>query len=148
MSGSGSYISEYFLSSTIFDTSIFLILFMLIFIVLFLGDPSPSIWPKVSNTYIRADYWKRSWCWERLMAKGEEGSRGWGGWTASVTQWTWVWASSRRQWRTGKPGLLQSTGSQRVGHNLVTEQQQQIEYIKYILLTKHWNKLPYKYYII
>ena len=38
-------------------------------------------------------------------------------------QWTWVWASSRRWWRTGKPGVLQSMGSQRVGHNWVTEQQ-------------------------
>ena len=37
------------------------------------------------------------------------------------TQWIWVWASSRRWWRTGKAGILQSTGSQRVGHDLVTE---------------------------
>ena len=39
------------------------------------------------------------------------------GWMASPTQWTWVWASSGRWWRTGKPGVLQSMGSQRVGHN-------------------------------
>ena len=41
-----------------------------------------------------------------------------------TTQWTWVWASSRRWWRTEKPGMLQSIRSQRVGHNWATEQQQ------------------------
>ena len=45
-------------------------------------------------------HWKRTWCWERLKA-GEEGDgRGWDGWMASLTQWTWVWASSRTLWRT------------------------------------------------
>ena len=44
---------------------------------------------------------------------------------ASPTQWIWVWASSRRWWETGKPGVLQSSGSKRVGHDWVTEQQQQ-----------------------
>ena len=67
--------------------------------------------------------WKRLWCWERLRAGGEEGDRGWDGWMASPTQWTRAWASSGRQWRTGKPGLLQFMGSQRLRHNLVTEQQ-------------------------
>ena len=42
---------------------------------------------------------------------------------ASLTQWTWVWANSRIQWRTGKPGTLHSMGLQRVGHDLATEQQ-------------------------
>ena len=40
-------------------------------------------------------HWKRPWCWERLRA-GEEGNRGWDGWTASSTQWTWVWTNFRR----------------------------------------------------
>ena len=44
--------------------------------------------------------WKRPWCWERLRARGEGDDRGWDGWRASPTQWLWVWASSRRQWRT------------------------------------------------
>ena len=66
-------------------------------------------------------HWKRSWCWERLKAKAEGGDRGWDGWMASPTQWTWVWANSGRQWRTGKPGMLQFTGSQSVGHHLATE---------------------------
>ena len=54
---------------------------------------------------------------------GEGDNRGGDGWMASPTQWVWVWASSRRWWRTEKPGMLQSMGSQRVGHDLATEQQ-------------------------
>ena len=69
-------------------------------------------------------HWKRPSCWERLRAEGEGGDRGWGGWMTSPTQWTWIWANSRRYWRTGKPGVLQSMGSQRIGHDWVTEQQQ------------------------
>ena len=45
-----------------------------------------------------------------------------------LTQWTWIRASSRRQWSTGKPGVLQSMGSQRVGHDWATEQ---LEYYTY-----------------
>ena len=48
-------------------------------------------------------------------------SRGWDGWTASPTQWTWVWVNSKSWWWTGRPGMLQSTRSQSVGHNWVTE---------------------------
>ena len=51
------------------------------------------------------------------LRQEEKGTRGRGGWMASLTQWTWVCASSRRWWRTGKPGVLQSMGSQRVGHD-------------------------------
>ena len=59
-------------------------------------------------------HWKRPWCWERLKAGGEGDDRAWDGWMASLTQWTWVWASSRSWWWTGKPGTLQSMGPQRV----------------------------------
>ena len=62
-------------------------------------------------------HWKRTWCWERLKAGGEGDGRGWDGWRASPTQWTWVWANSRSWWWTGRPGVLQSRGSQRVRHN-------------------------------
>ena len=64
----------------------------------------------------------RPWCWETLKAEGEEGDRGWNGWMASPTQRTWTWANSGRWWGTGKPGMLQSMGLQRVRHNLATEQ--------------------------
>ena len=57
-------------------------------------------------------HWKRPWCWERLTAGGEGDDRGWDGWMASLTWWTWVSASSRRWWRTGRPGMLQSMGSE------------------------------------
>ena len=53
----------------------------------------------------------------------EKGMMGWDGWIASPTQWTQVWANSGRCWRTGKPGVVQSMGSQRVGHDWATEQQ-------------------------
>ena len=57
-------------------------------------------------------HWKRPWCWERLKAGGEGDDRGWDGWMASSTQRTWVRANSGRWWRTGRPGVLQSMGSQ------------------------------------
>ena len=66
-------------------------------------------------------HWKRPWCWERLKAGGEAGDRGWDGWMASPTQWTWVWVGLESWWWTGKPGVLQSMGSQRVGHNWAIE---------------------------
>jgi len=65
-------------------------------------------------------HWKRPWCWERLKMRGERDDRGWDSWMASLTQWTWVWASSR-WWRTGKPGVLQSMGPQIVTHNWATD---------------------------
>ena len=64
---------------------------------------------------------KNNRCWERLKVGGEGDDRGWDGWMASPTRWTWVWASSGSWWWTGRPGLLQSTESQRVGHDWATE---------------------------
>ena len=66
-------------------------------------------------------HWKRSWCWERLKEGGKGDDRGWDGWIASLTWWTWVWASSRSWSWIGKPGMLQSMKLQRVGHNSPTE---------------------------
>ena len=62
-------------------------------------------------------HWKSSWCWEGLGAGGE----GWDDWMASPTWWTWVWVNSRRWWWTGRPGVLQFMGLQRVGHDWATE---------------------------
>ena len=56
-------------------------------------------------------WWKTPWCWERLRAGGEGDDRGWDGWMASLTRWTWVSASSGSWWWTGKPGVLRSMGS-------------------------------------
>ena len=64
---------------------------------------------------------KKPWYWERLKVGGEANGRGWDGWMASPTQWTWVWVNSGSWWWTGKPGVLQSLGSRRVGHDWVTK---------------------------
>ena len=77
---------------------------------------TPVLWPPDELTP-----WKRPWCRERLKAEGEGVNRGWDGWMASPIQWTWVWVGSRSWWWTGKPGVLQSIGLQRVRHDWVTE---------------------------
>ena len=68
-----------------------------------------------------ADSFERPWCWERLKAGREGDDRGWDGWMASPTQWTWVWVDSSSWWWIGRPGVLQFMGLQRVGHAWVTE---------------------------
>ena len=52
-----------------------------------------------------------------LGAGGEGDDRGWDGWMASLTRWTWVWVNSRSWWWTGRPGMLRFMGSHRVGHD-------------------------------
>ena len=79
---------------------------------------TPILWPPDVR---KLTHLKRPWCWERLKAGGEGDNRGWDGWMASPTQWTWVWVNSGSRWWTGRPGVLQSVGSQRVGHNWATE---------------------------
>ena len=69
----------------------------------------------------RVDSLERLWCWEGLGAGGEGDDRGWDGWMASLTWWTWVWVNSGSWWWTGRPGVLQFMGFQRVGHDWATE---------------------------
>ena len=82
-------------------------------------------WSWNSNTLAtlckEATHWKRPWCWERLMARGEGDDREWDGWMSSLTRWTGVWVSSGSWWWIGKPGVLQSMELQRIGHDWVTE---------------------------
>ena len=66
-------------------------------------------------------HWKRPWCWEGLRARGEGVDRGWDGWMASLTRWTWVWVNSGSWWWTGRLGMLRFMGSQRVGHDWATD---------------------------
>ena len=66
-------------------------------------------------------HWKRPWCWEGLQAGGERDDRGWDGWMASPTRWTWVWVNSGSWWWTGSPGMLRFMGLQRVRHDWATE---------------------------
>ena len=82
-------------------------------------------WSRNSNTLAtwceELTHGKWPWCWERLKAGGEGDDTGWDGWMASPTRQSWVWASSGSWWWTGRPGMLQSMGSQRAGHDWVTE---------------------------
>ena len=79
---------------------------------------TPIIWPP---HYEELTHWKRPWCWEGLGAGGEGDNRGWDGWMASPTPWTWIWVNSRSWWWTRRPGVLWFMGSQRAGHDWVTE---------------------------
>ena len=98
-------------------------------------------WKWSSNTLAtwckELTHWKRPWCWERLKAGGERDNRGWDGRMASLTRWTWVWAGSGSWWWTGKPGLLQSMGLQRVRHNWATELTEDTRKIRHILICIH-----------
>ena len=76
----------------------------------------------LATWYEELTHWKRPWCWERLKTGGEGDDRGWEGWMASPTQWTWVWANSRRWWRTGSLAWCSPWGH-RVRHEWVTEEQ-------------------------
>ena len=69
----------------------------------------------------RVDSLEQIWCWEGLGARGEGDNRGWDGWIASLTRWTWVWVNSRSWWWTGRPDVLRFMGSQRVGHDWPTD---------------------------
>ena len=75
-------------------------------------------WSWNSNTlaiwYKELTHLKRPWCWARLKVGREWDDKGWDGWMASPIQWTWVWVNSRSWWWIGRPGMLQSLGSQRV----------------------------------
>ena len=87
-------------------------------------------------------YLKRPWSWERLKAGGEGADRGWDDWMASLTQWTWVWATSRSWWWTGKAGVLQSMGLQRVRYDWVTELNQTLTpspTFSLCCLTAYWS---------
>ena len=89
-------------------------------------------------------HWKRPWCWERLRAGGEGVDRGWDGWMASLTWWTWVWVDSRSWWWTGRPGVLWFVGLQRVGHDRATELNKDPFQTPYFLLEhihNFWHRL-------
>ena len=78
---------------------------------------TPILWPPHVKSWLTG----KDWCWEGLGA-GEEGDdQGWDGWMVSLTRWAWVWVNSRSWWWTGRPGVLQFMGSQRVRHDWETE---------------------------
>ena len=69
----------------------------------------------------RVDSLEKTLMLEGMGAGGEGDDRGWDGWMVSPTQWTWVWVNSRSWWWTGRPSVLWVMGSQRFGHDWVTE---------------------------
>ena len=83
-----------------------------------LQQAAPILWPPDMKNWL---IWKDCWCWERLKAGGEGEDRGWDGWVASPTQWTWIWVSSGSWWWTGRPEVLQSMGLPRVRHTCATD---------------------------
>ena len=93
-------------------------------------------------------HWKRPWCWERLRA-GKGGDRGWDGWMASPTRWTWVWTSSRSWWWTGRPwrswGHKEWDTTERLNNNRFKERAskwRKISSMAHFLESylKHWHK--------
>ena len=75
----------------------------------------------LTTSWEELTHWKRLWCWEGLRAGGEGDDRGWDGWMAPLTWWTWVWVNSGSWWWTGRPAVLRFMGSQRVRHDWETE---------------------------
>ena len=70
---------------------------------------TPVLWPPHAKSWLIG----KDWPWEGLGAGGKGDDRGWDGWMASLTWWTWVWVNSGSWWWTGRPGMLQFMGSQR-----------------------------------
>ena len=103
------------------------------------GDPTSPFWRRSALGFLWRDWcwswncntlaasceelilWKSLWCWEGLGAGGEGDDRGWDGWMASLTRWTWIWVNLGSLWWTGRPGVLWFMGLQRVGHDRATE---------------------------
>ena len=79
---------------------------------------TPIFWPPDAKSWLIG---QKPWCWERLRAGGEGDDRGWDDWMALPTRWTWVWVDFGSWWWTGRPGVLQFMGLQRVGHDWATE---------------------------
>ena len=103
------------------------------------GDPTSPFWRRLALGFLWKEWcwswnsstlatsceelthWKRPWGWEGLGAGGEGDDRGWDGWMALLTRWTWVSVNSGSWWWTGRPGVLWFMGSQRVRHHWATE---------------------------
>ena len=103
------------------------------------GDPTSPFWRRSALAFLWREWcwswnsstlatsceelthWKRLWCWEGFGAGGEGDNGGWDGWMASLTWWMLVWVNSGSWWWTGRPGMLQFMGLQRVGHDWANE---------------------------
>ena len=79
---------------------------------------TPIFWLPDTKSWL---IWKDRDAGKRLKVGGEGDDRGWYGWMALPTRWTRVWVNSGSWWWTGRPGRLQSLGSQKVGYDWATE---------------------------
>jgi len=103
-------------------------------------------WGRNSNTLATSceelTHWKRPWFREGLGAGGEGDDRGWDGWMVSLTRLTWVWVNSGSWWWTGRPGMLQFMGSQRVRQDWATELNEWEDYSIYfgegVEISRNW----------
>ena len=94
------------------------------------------LWPPDAKNWL---IWKDPDAGKDAGKTGGEGvDRGWDAWMASPTQWTWVWVSCGSWWWTGRPGVLQSLGSQRVGHNWATDLNWHLQ----MILLSHLTCIP------
>ena len=75
----------------------------------------------VGHLMPRADSFEKTLILGKIEGRRRRGNRGWNGWMASPTWWTWIWVISGSCWWTGRPGMLWSMGSQRIGHDWTTE---------------------------
>ena len=82
------------------------------------GAEAPVLWPPHVKCWLTGKDPDAGKDWRQEEKRTTER---WDGWMASLSWWTWVWASSRSWWWTGDPGMLQSVGSQRVRYDWVTE---------------------------
>ena len=87
----------------------------------------PIRWPPDAKNWLighlmwRSDSFEKTLMLGKMKVGGEEDDRGWDAWMASPTQWTWIWVNSGSWWWTGRPGMLQAMGLQRIGHYWVNE---------------------------
>ena len=69
----------------------------------------------------RTDSLEKTLMLGKIEDRRRRDDRGWDGWMASLTRWTWVCVNSGSSWWTGRPGLLQFMGLQRVRHDWAPE---------------------------
>ena len=91
----------------------------------------------------RADSFEKTLMLGKIEGRRRGDDRGWDGWMASPTQWTWVWVNSGSWWWTGRPGVLRFMGSQRVRHNWTTKLTDWLTI--WMAFCFVWMVLPWKY---
>ena len=94
---------------------------------------TPVLWPPHVKSWLIGKNSDAGRDW----GQKEKGTRGWDGWMASPTQWTWIWVNSGSWWWTGRPGVLQFMGLQRVGHNWLNWTELNWRHLKIYFISCH-----------